>query len=249
MSAITLRLISTIALAGTLTVNALANILPINGLDTGAVSQLYPSLFTPAGITFTIWTLIYALLVGFVVYGWMRRNDSRIDGLQRWFILTCVLNASWILAWHYLMPGLSVLIMLLLLSSLLIIFLRIHAGKFSSGKEMVWVSLPFTLYVGWICVATIANVSALLVSLDWSGGYLSPQGWTVLMMSTAAILAFVVTKQFGAPAFTLVVMWALLGIYMRWQKSEYSGITIAAIVLEILLAIVLIYFSRKKVSH
>jgi hypothetical protein len=148
------------------------------------------------------------------------------------------------------MPGLSVIVMFLLLASLLMIFLAVHAGRFSTMKEMVWVSLPFTLYFAWICVATIANVSALLVSFDWSGGYLSQEGWTVLMMTTAAILAFTITKQFGTPAFIAVVMWALFGIYLKWQNSDYVLINISVIVLEVALAGGLIYFFlRKKVSH
>lgn len=241
-----LRLLSTLALTITLVVNALANILPINGLDTGEVSARYPSLFTPAGITFSIWSVIYVLLIGFMVYSWMNRNEKRIDRVLPWFIASCILNASWILVWHYLLPGLSVFIMLLLFATLLMIFITIQSSHFSSTKEIVWVSLPFTLYFAWICVATIANVSALLVSLDWRGGFMAPEGWTVLMMAVAAALAFIVTKHFGTPAFIVVVMWALLGIYLRWQQTDRALITMSAITLEVVLAILLIYFSRRK---
>ncbi|RAW03332.1 TspO/MBR family protein [Pseudochryseolinea flava] len=250
MSSTALRIASTGALLITLVVNALANILPINGLNTGEVSALYPSLFTPAGITFSIWTVIYILLIGFVVFSWLNRSDARIDRLQSWFIVTCVLNASWILVWHFLLPALSVVVMLMLLGALLTIFRIIQSSQFLSTKEIICVSLPFTFYLAWICVATIANVSALLVSAEWQGGFLSPEIWTVLMMVVAAILGFVVTRQFGTPAFIFVVMWALLGIYIRWQDSEYKLIVTSAILLEVVLAGFLIYyFKSRKVSH
>lgn len=249
MSPKILRLLSTLALITTLVVNALANILPINGLNTGEVSDRYPSLFTPAGITFSIWTLIYGLLIAFMAYSWANHNEKRIDRILPWFIASCILNASWILVWHYLLPGLSVVIMLLLLATLLMIFISIQSSHFSSMKEMIMVSLPFTLYFAWICVATIANISALLISFNWNGGFMTPEAWTVCMMAVAAGLAFIVTKHFRTPAFIVVVMWALLGIYLRWQQTDHKLITVSAVSLEVVLAIVLVYYSRRKISH
>src|SRR6187551_674671 len=145
-----LKISSTIAFAITLLVNALANILPINGLNTGEVSNLYPSLFTPAGITFSIWSVLYLLQMAFVVFLWTTK-DTRVSKLLPAFIFVCLLNAGWILLWHYLHPGFSVLIMLSMLTALTYIFLRIQQGLFSTKKEYVLVVLPFTLYFAWIC--------------------------------------------------------------------------------------------------
>lgn len=126
MNTTALRIAATLALAGTITVNALANILPINGLNTGQVSDLYPSLFTPAGLTFSIWSVIYVLLAGFIVMSWLRPAEKIINRILPWFILTCLFNMSWIMAWHYLLPLLSVCIILALLSVLIIVFRMLH---------------------------------------------------------------------------------------------------------------------------
>ena len=248
-NAIVLRILASVALIGTVAVNALANILPINGLNTGEVSNLYPSLFTPAGITFSIWTLIYALLIGFVIYMWAARSDDRFTEILVWFSVTCLLNMSWILVWHNLLPTVSVVIMLGLLFSLLRIFLLLPSLHLATTKEILFVRLPFTLYFAWICVATIANVSALLVSLEWNGGFLSPESWTALMMGVAALLAVKIVLDYGAPSFVLVVMWALLGIYLRWKGTDHHVILVTAIVLEVLLLITLFFFfKRRKVA-
>lgn len=204
MNTTALRIAATLAFAGTITVNALANILPINGLNTGQVSDLYPSLFTPAGLTFSIWSVIYVLLAGFIVMSWLRQAEKIINRILPWFILTCLFNMSWIMAWHYLLPLLSVCIMLALLSVLIIVFRMLHQSDSSDTKLKLWVVLPFTLYLAWICVATIANVAALLISLDWQGGSISPQLWTILMMTVAAGLALKVTLDYRVPFFSLV---------------------------------------------
>src|SRR5689334_19303973 len=120
------RIFATLAFAGTLLVNALANILPINGLNTGEVSNLYPSYFTPVGLTFSIWTVIYILLFGFSIIMWFRRDDVVVNSILPWFILSCIFNMTWILLWHYLFPGLSVMVMLALLGTLVVIFKAVH---------------------------------------------------------------------------------------------------------------------------
>lgn len=243
-----LHIISTVALLTVLVVNILANALPINGLNTGEISDKYPSMFTPAGITFSIWSVIYLALIGFMVYAWRNRNDPRIHALLPWFIVTCVLNITWILVWHFLLPVMSVIIMLMLLATLISIFLKIRSFTFVNWSENVFISFPFTIYLAWICVATIANVSALLAFVNWNGGVLTPEIWTVCMMSAATILAIAIGLEFGTPAFILVIMWALFGIYLRWNHVSDGIIPVSAIVMEIALVGVLIYsVSRRKV--
>jgi translocator protein len=241
-----LKIATTLALSITLLVNALANILPINGLNTGEVSNLYPSLFTPAGITFSIWSILYLLQIGFVIFSWTTK-DERVTKLLPAFILTCLLNAGWILLWHYLHPGLSVLVMLTMLSTLTYIFLKIQHASFNTKKEYVLVVLPFTLYFAWICVATIANVSAWLVSISWSGFGIAPEIWTVVMMIVATLLAFYISFRFHSPAFVIVVMWAIGGIYLRWNQKELI-IANTAIILCIIMLGVFVYGVRKNFS-
>jgi translocator protein len=248
MNTTLLRIAASLSFAGTIAVNALANILPINGLNTGQVSDLYPSLFTPAGLTFSIWSVIYFLLAGFVVMSWLRRDDRMINRVLPWFTLTCVLNMSWILAWHHLLTPLSVFIMLMLLTTLSYIFRILHQSDSNDTKQKFWVVLPFTIYLAWICVATIANIAALLISLGWQGGSISPQLWTILMMTIAAALALKVTLDYRVPFFSAVVIWALFGIYFRWHSSGYSSITITALVLMTFLAVGIFYVMRKRIT-
>ena len=138
-NSIVLPLIAAILFVAMITVNVLANALPINGLDTGEVSDRYPSLFTPSGITFSIWSVIYFFLGGCVVVMWTDRTNALILKLLPLFCASCILNISWILAWHYLLPGLSVVIMLALLFVLIIIFITLtRAGALEKNKK-IWV--------------------------------------------------------------------------------------------------------------
>ena len=125
------------------------------------------------------------------------------------------------------------------------IFLQIQQEEFNTKKEYVLVVLPFTLYFAWICVATIANISAWLVSFSWTGFGIAPEAWTVVMMVVAAALAFYISIKFRAPAFTLVVIWALVGIYLRWRQSEWIIIANTAMALCLILTGAFIYGVRK----
>lgn len=241
-----LRVLATFAFAGTVLVNAMANLLPINALTTREVSALYPNLFTPAGITFSIWSVIYFLLLGFIIFCWIHREDERISHLLPWFVVTAGLNVSWVLVWHYRLPNVSVLLMVALLYTLTKLFLYIqhHLPKKKSIQFLV--ALPFTLYLAWICVATTANVSAVLVSWNWNGWLFSPQQWTVAMMVTITVLSCKVMVSYRTYAFGAVVIWALMGIFLRWRNSDYTWIIYSAIILSVLIATSMVLISRKK---
>lgn len=239
-------LISTLALVSTLIVNALANILPLNGYSTGQVSSLYPSLFTPAGITFSIWSIIYLLLIGYICMQWVRRDAYVFAEISRLFWISCLLNSLWIVAWHFLQINISLTLMLLLLLTLSQIFLSVRKISMNSFAEKLLIRLPFTIYFAWICVATIANTSAVLVALQWDALF-SPEYWTILMMIVASLLAMFMTIRFRVPPFALVVMWALVGIYLRWDQSEHQIIASAALSLLAPLTFVIV-LSWKKLN-
>ena len=211
------------ALVVVLTVNTLANILPINGMNTGQISDLYPSLFTPAGFTFSIWSVIYLLLITFAISQFKIKDQLYFKELSMWFLLSCVANVSWILAWHHLYTTASVVIMLTLLYSLTRIFLLLNNNQLSK-TEWFLIKLPFIFYLAWICVATIANISALLVSLHWLGGFLTPAYWTITMIAIAGLLGLFIAFRFKEPAFLLVLMWAFFGIYSNWAGTENASI-------------------------
>jgi hypothetical protein len=243
----TLLIGNIVALAAVLTVNALANILPINGMNTGQISNLYPSLFTPAGFTFSIWSIIYLLLIAFAVGQFVIKDKPYFKELSLWFLLSCLANASWILVWHYLFTAASVVFMLILLYSLTRIFLLLQSNEFTK-TEWVVIKLPFLFYLSWICVATIANISTLLISLNWHGGFLSEEAWTVAMIVVATLLGLFIAFTFKEPAFLLVLMWAFFGIYSRWAETDYELISNTARIAAITLAVMfgkLIVDSRK----
>lgn len=219
-----------------LTLNTLANALPINGMNTGQISDLYPSLFTPAGFTFSIWGIIYLLLITFGIAQFYIKDQPYYKELSLWFILSCIANASWILVWHYLFTTASVVVMLVLLYSLIQIFLILQKNALTKTQWFT-IKLPFLFYFSWICVATIANISALLVSIGWGGGFLSAEYWTVSMVIIAALLGLYISIQFKEPAFLLVTLWAFFGIYSKWIETEHEVIAsttrIAAMVVAI----------------
>ncbi|MCU0367501.1 MAG: tryptophan-rich sensory protein [Cyclobacteriaceae bacterium] len=240
-----LAVANTLTLMGVLLVNALANILPINGMNTGEISALYPSLFTPAGLTFSIWSVIYLLLIGFVFVQWKIKNKSWFKELSVWFILSSLANISWILVWHNLYVYASVVIMLLILYTLARIFLLLQKESFTS-LEFTFVKLPFTIYFSWICVATIANISTLLISLPWYGGPFTEETWTLIMLVIASTLSVFVSVKFNAFGYILVTIWALYGIYLRWNGGEHQTIATTSMALAAILVIVFIYTLFRK---
>jgi benzodiazapine receptor len=231
-----LATLNVFALLLTLTVNALANILPINGMNTGEVSALYPSLFTPVGLTFSIWSVIYLLLVAFTFYQFTCVLQPYFRLLSILFIGSCLFNSLWILAWHFLLPELSVLIMAALLITLTQIFLLVQRAQLLKASERWLIRLPFTVYLAWICVATIANMAAMLATYSDLVNAVNPTAVTVIMLLVAAFLGAFVSWRYRAPAFSLVVIWAFYGIYLRWNATDFSAIAQAALILLVALA-------------
>jgi hypothetical protein len=233
-------------------VNALANILPINGYNTGQISAFYPNAFVPAGFTFSIWGVIYLLLlsytIGFTYYTLKQEQNPKafafIERINIYFLLTCVFNMSWIVAWHYLQIELSVLIMLLFLITLIQLFLKtITMARDLTLTQRFILQTPFIVYLGWISVATIANTTALLVAYKWTALNIAPVYWSASMILIALLLAVLMLKKFKAVPFALVVAWALWGIKAS-QGSVYPLIqsitTVSVACLFVMIAITLI---------
>lgn len=207
------------ALAATLFANYLANALPIGGRRTGEVSDLFPNLFAPAGFTFAIWGVIYLLLIGFAVFQarfWGKPRPAFLENIGWLFVLSCLANAGWLMAFHHLQIGLSMLLMLVLLGCLASIYLRLDTKKSNVSMSERWfVRLPFSVYLGWVTVATIANTTILFVHWGWSGAPGGPQCWTVLTLAAAVGIAWAALWQRRDAAFALVIAWALFGIFSK----------------------------------
>lgn len=208
----------------TVTVNALANILPINGIQTGAISDRWVNYFTPAGYVFAVWGVIYLGLAAFAVYHSLpsQRENPRMRAVGWPFIVSNLANAGWIFAWHYFQVPLSWVLMLVVLASLLTIYVRLGTGiKPVSRREMWLVNVPFSIYTAWITVATIANTTVLLQSLGWEGTPLSGQLWSALVIVVGAAITGYVVYTRRDIAFAAVVIWAYVGIVVK-----YTGVTL-----------------------
>jgi len=217
-----LSILNLLGFLGTIAVNALANIIPIGGITTGEVSDLYPNLFAPAGLTFSVWALIYVLLAIFVIYQLLpsvRRDQQKVDFVRRigpFFLISSLANMGWMFAWHYQNIALSLVLMLVLLGSLLMIYLRLGVGQTEVTKATKYaVHLPFSVYLGWITIATIADATALLVGRNWGTFGLGEQFWAVavIVVGIAIALAMLLTRK--DIYYCLVVDWALLGILLK----------------------------------
>ncbi|MEJ8844827.1 hypothetical protein WG954_20700 [Lacibacter sp. H375] len=215
--------------------NALANGMPLNGYTTGEISAMYPNLFVPAGFTFSIWGVIYLLLLGYVIYSssvlW-KQNDADammplVKTIAPYFILTCALNGVWIIMWHMLLIELSLVFMLWFLATLILIYIKLqqHRSKLKAVKK-IFLYVPFVVYLGWISVATIANTTALLVHYNWNGFGVGEVMWSCVMITTAALLGAFFSIFRRDFFYTLVVAWALYGISV--SQSNYNEIVTIA---------------------
>lgn len=257
-SALILSILNLLGFLGTVVVNALANILPINNITTGELSDLYPNLFVPAGLTFAIWGLIYVLLGIFVIYPLIprvRRDPQKVEFVRRigpLFFISCLANIGWIFAWHYQILPLSLGLMLILLGSLLAIYVRLNIGKSEATRSARYFThLPFSVYLGWITIATIANLTALLVDINWGGWGLGEQFWAVAVIIVGIAIALSVLFTRKDIYYCLVVDWALLGILLKrlsdttMPDQNVVVVTIAGLVL--ITGAVITQLIRKKV--
>ena len=240
-----------VAMLGALIVNILSNALPLNGLNTGDISDRFSVYFVPAGYVFSIWGVIYIGWIAFVIFQFRRaqKEAPRMRRLGYWFALSCVFNAAWLFCWHYELFGLSVLVMLALLSTLIISYLRLNVGreKVTSGER--WsVDIPFGLYLGWVSVATIANITSFLNYIQWDGFGIAPEVWTVIMLAVASLLGLIMARARTDIAFLLVFVWAFSGIAIKHVATAQVSIAAwAAAGLALALA-VLSFFRRSRLA-
>ncbi len=210
------KVINSGALIFMLLMNSLAIFLPLGGKTTGELSDLYPNLFVPAGFTFAIWSVIYLLLIGFIGYQWIGGNEkSKIEKVGPWFLLNGLANGAWIIAWHYELVPLSLLIMLVLLGSLIMLHRKLNINYFGSHGIKWLVYVPVSVYLGWISVATIANFTTVLVNYEWSGFGVSPDIWSVVVLIVAVILGCLMMYRHKDIFYAGVIAWASYGILSK----------------------------------
>ena len=230
--------INLVGLVAVIAINALANITQFNGLSTGEVVNRDPVHFQPAGWTFSIWSVIYALLAVFVVYTFLPvgRRDPRMRLVAPAFLLSNIANALWIVVWHYEQWGVSLAIMTVLLLALIAIYylLRRRRGHATQPptieRLMVW--SPFSVYLGWVSVAFLSNVAVWSDRtgtdvLGMGGAALAVVFLLVLLVATALMALWM-----RDPTYAVVIAWAALGIMVeQWDRSKLVSIVAALTVL------------------
>ncbi|HNW95306.1 MAG TPA: hypothetical protein PKW57_02220 [Anaerolineaceae bacterium] len=242
-------------------VNALANILPINGKLTGEISDSRPNLFAPAGETFIIWGVIYLLLLLYTLYqmGLLRakneaNNTKLLAKVNIFFGISSLANTVWIFLWHYERIVWSNIPMLVILLCLIIIALMLKKGA-STRREKLLVRAPFSVYFGWITVATIANVTTTLVEIGWDGLGLQQSFWTVVILLVGTLIAGLTTILNRDVAYGLVPIWAYLGILYKHLLPEPAGfaaqhlaviIAVTACLVLLVVALFMAIFGKKK---
>jgi translocator protein len=217
------RAINLLAVLITLIVNGLANALPLNGQTTGAISDRFPVLFTPAGYVFSIWGLIYIGLLAFGIYQVLpsQAANPRLERIGWWFALSCFFNSVWIFLWHFNFFPLTLAAMLGLLLCLLIIYSRLQIGISPVSRRELWlVNLPFSLYLGWISVAFIANFAVVLNYAGWNATNLSAVILTFIILLAGVGLGIAMTFLRHEVAYPLVLVWAYIGIWSRQALSS-----------------------------
>jgi hypothetical protein len=234
----------------TIVINVLANALPLNGQNTGEISDRFQVYFVPAGYVFSIWGVIYLGLILYAIYQALpaQRTNPRLASTDILFILSCLANIIWLFLWHYNQFPLTLVAMISLLLLLTAIYLRLGIGEVEVPASEKWlVHLPFSIYLGWVTVATIANVTSVLDFLNWSGWGISEELWAMIMLAAATIIAALVAFTRGDAAFLLVLIWAFVGIAVK--QAATPSVAMAAWIassVTVVLLVVGVYLHRGR---
>jgi hypothetical protein len=222
----------------TIAINGLATGLPLNGQSTGEISDRFPSLFTPAGYVFSIWGVIYLGLLAYMVFQALpsQRTNPRLRAIGWFYVLSGVANSTWIFLWHYNQFALSLVVMLVLLASLFMIYQRLNPWRTLATRAERWTThIPFSIYLGWITVATVANAATVLLDIGWDGWFLPPAGWALAMISVATLIGLYFAMIKRDVAYVAVLVWAFIGIAVK--QNAMPPVLFAALIGAIVLAV------------
>jgi hypothetical protein len=235
-----------LTILATIVVNVLANALPINGLNTGAISDRFKVYFVPAGYVFAIWGVIYIGLIALAVFQALpsQRENPRMRATGWWISLGGLANIAWIFLWHYEQFPLTLIAMLVLLGTLIITYLRLGTGRSTVSKAETWtVRVPISIYLGWITVATIANVTELLYFLKWDGFGVAAEVWMYIILVAVFVIATLMNFSRRDIAYTMVILWALAGISVKHADVPAiaipTWITFGLVAMTLILAFIL----------
>lgn len=223
----------------------------IGGKTTAQVSDANPTLITPAGYVFSIWGIIYTLLGIFVFYQALPNQKAKEFRAKvgYLFIASSILNIVWLFLWQFEHLVFSVFVMFLLLATLIAIYLRLDVGKSTvSLRDNIAFYVPFSVYLGWITIASIANVATALVSVNWDGFGINQETWAILVVVIALVITLLVIITRKDLAYGLVVIWAFAGIAVK-QVANQTIVTIMEVSITILAIVLMIVVVASRVKH
>jgi hypothetical protein len=237
-----MKVVNVFLFALMIVMNYLANALPLNNKSTGELSDSLPNLFVPTGLTFSIWGVIYLLLLVYCVIQFTGSNQEVISEVSLLFGISCLLNSLWIVTWHYQKLPLSLLVMIGLLITLIMV------NTYIAGIPPGIIKAAFGIYLGWICIATIANVTALLVNFSFTLPVISEEAWTIVMIAAGMLITGWALYYLRNPFIGLPVIWAFIGIAIK-RQTDHRSIFIAAIAALSLVALLTVWgFIRKSTT-
>ena len=243
-------LLSTIAV---IVVNGLATALPLNGQTTGEISDRFDVYFVPAGYVFSIWGLIYLALIGYSIFQVLpsQRENPHLRRIGYLYVLSCAANIAWIFLWHYEYFLFTLVAMVALLLLLIAIYLILGIGRTGTSTAEKWlVRVPFSIYLGWITVATVANVTSLLEYWNWNGWGLSAEWWAVIILVVAGIIASAVSLTRGDIAYIAVIVWAYVGIALKHNDTPLVAVTAWVVAVVVALTLLIGYpLQRERVRE
>jgi hypothetical protein len=209
----------------TLAVNSAATSLPLNNVTTQQLSDSYLVRFVPAGYVFAVWGIIYIGLILFSIWQALpaNRDNPRLRAIGWWYVVGSVANALWLVFWHYFMVEVTIVMMLTLLATLIYTVIVLFKQKASSIGEYICVDLPFHIYIGWISVATVVNVTVLLNKLGVTDDALG-LWWAPILTVIAAALAVSQRWLRRDTAYGMVIAWALYGVGVKQTQYGLSGL-------------------------
>ena len=212
------QLITIFATLAVIGVNIAANALPLNGLDTGEISDRFDIYFVPAGYVFSIWLFIYVGLILYTIYqaAPSRAEDPVLNKIAPYYWLSSVANIVWLFLWHYEVFSITLVAMLAILVNLIFISRFVLEAD---GAVKWYVRLPFSIYLGWISVATIANATQTLYYFDWAGWGIGTEVWAVILLAVASLLGILKTWLENDTPYALVLIWAFIGITVSQVDS------------------------------
>jgi hypothetical protein len=211
-----------------LAVNILASTLPLNGQNTGEISDRFQVFFVPAGYVFSIWGLIYIGWIAFTIFQLQpsQKDNARLRRLGYLFAISNLFNAAWLFCWHYSLFGLSVLVMLGLLGLLIASYLRLDVNRIRVSRIEYWsVDVLFSVYLGWITVATVANITDWLYYIGWDGFGIAAEAWAVIMLVVASLLGLAMALTRRDAGYLSVLVWAFAGIAVKQSAAPVVAVS------------------------